>query len=283
MKTKKTPANEPVHGIVIPCYNESSRLDLNTFIEFAKLHKGSILCFVNDGSADDTRATLASIKNFVHDNVYICEVLENAGKAEAVRKGSLFLYNETAADTIGFLDADLSTGFEEYHELIDAMKNNSGKSVVFGSRNMKSHSANIERNPVRKLLSEVIRLLIFCIIRVKIYDSQCGAKVFKRHIIPNIYDHTFCSRWLFDVEIILRMRKWLGKRQFVEIFLEKPLKNWVHMDGSKLGLKDSIMIPASLSRIWINYEYKSFMQNFRKWTIQTSQNLLSKLFYLKFN
>jgi len=93
--------SEIKHGIVIPCYNESSRLDLNTFIDFAKQYKHVSLCFVNDGSADMTRATLANIKNLVSDNVHICNVQENAGKANAVRTGSWFLYNETDVDTIG--------------------------------------------------------------------------------------------------------------------------------------------------------------------------------------
>lgn len=283
MTSKKNTNQVPIHGIVIPCYNESSRLDLNTFIEFAKRNKGSVLCFVNDGSADMTRATLASIKNLVHDNVYICEVSENAGKANAVRKGSMMLFNETEADTIGFLDADLSTGFDEYQELINALEYDPQKSIVFGSRNMKSSDATIERNPVRKLLSNIIRLLIFLIIRVKIYDSQCGAKVFKRSLIPQIYNQGFYSRWLFDVEIILRLRKRLGKEGFMRIFLEKPLKNWIHMDGSKLNFKDSMMIPLNLSKIWAEYELKTFLINLKISTIQITQNLLSKMFYPKFN
>ncbi|MEL6557172.1 MAG: glycosyltransferase [Bacteroidota bacterium] len=281
MNNKKR--NKTTHGIVIPCYNESSRLDLSTFISFARRNKGSVLCFVNDGSADMTRSTLASIKNLVHDNVYICEVTENAGKANAVRTGSMMLYKETDVDTIGFLDADLSTSFEDYQELIVAMEENSRKSIVFGSRNMKSSEATIERNPIRKMLSEIIRLLIFLIIRVKIYDSQCGAKVFKRALIPKIYETGFCSRWLFDVEIILRLRKMLGKKEFLKIFLEKPLNSWVHMDGSKLGLKDSLMIPLNLSKIWVNYELKNLIVNGKKSIIQSFQYLLSKIFYLKFN
>lgn len=281
MKSNKQ--TNATHGIVIPCYNESSRLDLNTFINFAKRNKGSVLCFVNDGSADMTRSTLASIKNLVHDNVFICEVTENAGKANAVRKGSQILYDETDVDTIGFLDADLSTSFDDYQELITSMEDNPRKSIVFGSRNMKSSNATIERNPIRKILSEIIRILTFLIIRVKIYDSQCGAKVFKRTLIPKIYDSGFYSRWLFDVEIILRLRKILGKKEFLNIFLEKPLNSWVHMEGSKLGFKDSIMIPLNLWKIWVNYELKNFIRNSKNSIIQSFQHLLSKIFYLKFN
>lgn len=252
------------HGIVIPCYNESSRMDLTRFIEYAKEDKEITLCLVNDGSSDPTRSTLAWIKNMVHENVHILHVEDNAGKANAVRTGALFLYRETEVETIGFLDADLSTSFEEYKGLSDEMEQSDGTQVVFGSRNMGGES-NIERNPLRKMVSDMIRILIFMITRLKIADTQCGAKVFDRKLIPMIYTNPFFSRWLFDVEIILRLKKTIGKQQFRSIFKEKPLNEWVHMEGSKLNLKDSVMIPLNLLQIWWEYEGVPFLKMISGW------------------
>ncbi len=260
------------HGIVIPCYNESSRLDLETFIEFAKTHKGATLCFVNDGSSDKTRATLARIKNMVHENVHVFNVEQNAGKANAVRQGSLFLYRETSVDTIGFLDADLSTSFEDYNELVSEIAGNNPLQIVFGSRNMGGEQNQIERNPIRKMLSETIRLLIFFITRLKIKDTQCGAKVFSRKLIPIMYGKGFFSKWLFDVEILLRLKKELGIQQFRERFLEKSLAEWIHMDGSKLNFRDSIRIPLNLLEIWYNYELIPFIARI-KHRIKSTQPL----------
>ncbi|PIB34750.1 hypothetical protein BFP72_04675 [Reichenbachiella sp. 5M10] len=249
------------HGIVIPCYNESSRLDLNTFIEFAKKHHDVTLCFVNDGSGDPTRSTLAGIKNLVHENVHVFNVEQNAGKANAVRQGALFLHEETEVETIGFLDADLSTSFQEYGDLIHEMEKSKGViKIVFGSRNMNDGSNEIERNPIRKFVSDMIRILIYMITRLRIADTQCGAKVFHRDLIHMIYDKSFFSRWLFDVEILLRLKKKMGKTSFLGIFMEKPLKTWVHMEGSKLSVKDSIMIPWNLIKIWLEYEFKPVFQ-----------------------
>lgn len=245
------------HGIVIPCYNESSRLDLTTFIEFAKQHQEITLCFVNDGSSDPTRSTLAGIKNLVHENVFVFNVEKNAGKANAVRQGALFLHRETEVETIGFLDADLSTSFQEYGDLLEEVESSQGKlKIVFGSRNINDGSNEIERNPLRKLVSDMIRILIFMITRLRIADTQCGAKVFHRELIPMIYTKSFFSRWLFDVEILLRLKKKMGKAAFLEIFMEKALKTWVHMEGSKLSAKDSVMIPWNLIKIWLEYEFK---------------------------
>ena len=252
------------HGIVIPCYNESSRLKLETFIDFARAHKSTSLCFVNDGSSDPTRSTLAEIKNLVQDNVFIFNVAENAGKANAVRQGSLFLYKETEVETIGFLDADLSTSFQDYGDLITEMEGAQDLKIVFGSRNMADGEDTIERNPIRKILSETIRKLIFLITRLNIKDTQCGAKVFHRSLIPLIYKTGFFSKWLFDVEILLRLKKAIGVLKFREIFKEKALAQWVHMEGSKLNFKDSIMIPLNLLAIWKNYEWKPMIQSIKE-------------------
>ncbi|MEM9339456.1 MAG: glycosyltransferase family 2 protein, partial [Bacteroidota bacterium] len=184
----------------------------------------------------------------------ICDLKVNGGKANAVRMGALYLYKKTKVETIGFLDADLSTTFKEYDSLSSEVQNYKGElKVVFGSRNL-SQEGNIERNPIRKILSNIIKVLIYGITRVKIADTQCGAKVFDRELIPHIYGKTFFSRWLFDVEIILRLKKRVGKLSFLYMFLEKPLESWVHMEGSKLSFKDSILIPWNLIKIWSKYE-----------------------------
>ncbi len=243
------------HGIVIPCYNESSRLDIDSFLDYAADNKETNICFVNDGSSDATRATLAKIKNLEYDNVHIFNLQENSGKAQAVKEGALYLYEETTVDTIGFIDADLSTDFNDYHDLLRALDEDKNLRVIYGSR-AKSEENNIERNAVRGLISSVIRLIIFCITRLNIEDTQCGAKVFHRKLVPDIFKQSFRTRWLFDVEILLRLKRLLGLEYFKSIFLEKPLKNWVHMEGSKLGLKDAVSIPMSLLRIWCIYDLK---------------------------
>jgi len=249
------------HGIVIPCYNESSRLELDTFIDFARKHPLSVLCLVNDGSADETRSTLAEVKNLVHENVYVFHVEDNSGKANAVRQGALFLHRETDVDSIGFLDADLSTSFQEYNGLVKEIESErKDLKVIFGSRNIDDGSDGIERNIIRKMISDFIKILIRSITRLKIADTQCGAKVFHRSLVPMIYTESFFSRWLFDVEILLRLKKNLGKQSFLDIFMEKPLKKWIHMDGSKLGAKDAVMIPWNLLKIWQQYELKPYLR-----------------------
>jgi len=90
------------------------------------------------------------------------------------------------------------------------------------------------------------------ILGLPIEDTQCGAKVFKREIIPLAYENKFLTRWLFDVEIFLRMKKDIMNRMY-----EQPLDKWVHMDDSKLGFKDALQIPIKLINIWYSYSLTS--------------------------
>lgn len=261
------------HGIIIPCYNESSRLELDSFIDFANQNKDYTLCLVNDGSGDMTRSTLARVKNVAHENVLVYHMEDNQGKANAVRLGALFMYRETNVETIGFLDADLSTTFQDYDQLVSEMeKSRYNLKVIFGSRNMEG-TEGIERNPLRKLVSMIICSLIHFITKLDIDDTQCGAKVFHRSLIPLIYTQPFFSRWLFDVEILLRLKTSVGKPSFLNMFMEKPLDKWVHMDGSKISLKDSIMIPLNLLNIWKEYNLKQWMMRAKAKLITVFNNM----------
>ena len=240
------------NGIIIPCYNESSRLDIKSYLDYANNNKDTLLCFVNDGSSDATRSTLAELKSQESDNIHVYSLSENGGKAKAVQEGALYLYNETEVETIGFIDADLSTDFKDYQRLVDTFYEKEEIQVIYGSR-AESEGNTIERNPVRALISKIIRLLILFITRLNIQDTQCGAKVFDRALIPDLFTKSFKTRWLFDVEILLRLKQKFGVKKFRSLFIEQPLLSWVHMDGSKLGAKDAIKIPLNLLNIWYQY------------------------------
>lgn len=268
------------HGIIIPCYNESTRIDSDAFVSYAKSNTGNAICFVNDGSSDNTLDVLNLIRRRANSpNIYICDLEKNGGKANAVRYGALFLFEHSEVDTIGFLDADLSTTFSEFDGLTSEMEQSEDRlQVVFGSRNLGT-GEGIERNPLRSILSNIVKVLILSITKIDIADTQCGAKVFKRELIPQIYSKSFFSRWLFDVEIILRLKKKLGKSSFINGFLEKPLTSWIHMEGSKLSFKDSIMVPMSLLNIWAEYTFKPAINAARLFAQYFTLRFISENFY----
>jgi CheY-like chemotaxis protein len=241
-------------GVVIPCYNEAERLLSTEFIEFIDRNSGYHLCFVNDGSKDNTLEVLQNLQkgreNYI--TVYNCE--KNGGKAEAVRLGMLHMAARTDLDYIGFLDADLSTDLADFDDLVSTIENSDFK-IVSGSR-ISRMGANITKESARKVISMTINLIIRTILSMNFKDTQCGAKIFHKDVIHVSFDKKFITKWLFDVEIFMRMRLHFGLERAKAMMCEKPLKRWIHADGSKLSMKDSIKIIGQLGQIAWSYRGK---------------------------
>ncbi|MBT8190805.1 MAG: glycosyltransferase family 2 protein [Bacteroidia bacterium] len=240
------------NGIIVPCYNEAQRLPLEQFESFINNNEDYLLCFVNDGSKDNTLECLQDFSKNNPERIRVYDMPQNGGKAEAVRAGVHYLLDHTNVDTIGFLDADLSTDFADYTNLVNELSRDASKKLVFGSRESNEEN-QIERNGFRNIISFVIGILIRAILKLPIKDSQCGAKVFKRDAARYCFNQSFVTRWLFDVELFIRMKKAYGKKETIKLIKEVPLKRWVHVDGSKIGLKDSLVIPSQLLSIALTY------------------------------
>lgn len=241
-------------GVVIPCYNEESRLKSKDFIEFIERNSGYHLCFVNDGSTDNTMDVLKKLQmNREHYiSIYDCE--QNGGKAEAVREGLLYMSKFEDLDYIGFLDADLSTDFADFDDLVKTIETTDFQ-IVNGSR-ISRMGANITKESARKLISMTINLIICKILGMSFRDTQCGAKIMRKELIPIAFHTPFITKWLFDVEIFMRMKNHFGKHKAQEIICEQPLKRWIHADGSKLSMRDSLKIGFQLLKIQYQYSFK---------------------------
>ncbi|MFS4455972.1 response regulator [Maribacter sp. 2304DJ31-5] len=238
-------------GIVIPCYNEEERLSRSVFQDFANKNLGYHLCFVNDGSTDNTLALLKTLREGNEDRISIYDCKENGGKAEAVRQGILYLSNDPQLDYIGYLDADLSTDFRDFDELVQTLEKSKFK-IVSGSR-INRMGANIAKGSARKIISTIINMAIKRILGMSFKDTQCGAKIMDREIASGMFNKKFITRWLFDVEIFMRIRKRYGKDKAQKMICEQPLNRWVHVDGSKLSMKDSAKIVGQLAQIAVHY------------------------------
>ena len=238
-------------GIVIPCYNEGNRLCVDEFINFVHQNLGYHLCFVNDGSSDNTLEILNNLSIGREDfiSIYNCE--KNGGKAEAVRLGILHLTQNSSLDYIGYLDADLSTDFKDFEDLVRTIENSVFK-IVSGSR-IRRMGANITKEYARKFISKSINIIICMILGMGFQDTQCGAKIMTRDLANNMFNEKFVTRWIFDVEIFLRMKKFYGKDHVQNLICEQPLKRWTHSDGSKLSMRDSVKIVGQLLEIAIHY------------------------------
>jgi CheY-like chemotaxis protein len=241
-------------GVVIPCYNEAERLLREEFKKFIDKNLGYHLCFVNDGSKDNTLEVLEELRKGHEDHISIYNCEKNGGKAEAVRLGMLHLSKQSQFDYIGFLDADLSTNFEDFQDLVTTIASSNYK-IVSGSR-MARMGADIAKESARAIISKTINMIIRKTLGMEINDTQCGAKIMSKEIVEKTFQKKFLTRWLFDVEIFMRMKKVYGSLEAKKLICEKPLNRWVHVDGSKLSFRDSFKIIGQIGQIALHYNYK---------------------------
>lgn len=217
--------------IVIPCYNEAEHFLFDDYVNFLSGVGGTTICFVNDGSTDHTMQVLTNLKERHPKQVDILSLSKNVGKAEAVRQGVLYTSKSNDANILAYLDADLAVSLEECESM--AQQFHHDIEFCFGSRILKIGS-EIKRKWSRFIIGRIIATVVSQILPLKIYDTQCGCKLFSKKIVPLLFVDPFISKWLFDIEVFFRMLNHFGKRQSIDKIVEVPLKLWVDRGNSKV-------------------------------------------------
>ncbi len=234
--------------ISIPCYNEAGRLREDEF-NLLLQQPGLEILFINDGSKDETGQQL---KNFIDGKSHGASLLNlrvNSGKAEAVRQGMLHSMKD-GASTVGFIDADMATPASEVIRLVEEIRKKEYR-VILGSR-VKLLGTDINRHATRHYFGRVFATAASLILRLPVYDTQCGAKFFiATPLLKEVLSEPFSSRWFFDVELIGRLM--IGGKTLqpltINDFVEVPLKKWTDVGGSKIKPLDVVKVPTELMKI----------------------------------
>lgn len=244
-------------AIVIPCYNEAARLPVDRFLGFLSAHPDIAFLFVNDGSTDRTLERLDEIRRAAPAQVQVIDLPVNTGKGEAVRRGMLEGFRRNPV-YVGFWDADLSTPLETISEFVSLLSGWADLEWVTGAR-VQLLGRNIRRSPLRHYLGRVFATAVSLTLRLAVYDTQCGAKLFRA--TPSfraLLEEPFLSRWIFDVELyarLIRQRLLDGGPGPANIVYEYPLPRWEDVQGSKVGPLDFFRAMIELTRIRHRYRY----------------------------
>jgi len=225
--------------IIIPCYNEAKRLKPDLFLQALERDRELSFLFVNDGSSDSTLECLYALREQEPTRVAVLDLGRNMGKAEAVRCGILKSLDEPC-DYVGYWDADLATPLDAIVEFCSIL-GSGDVDVVIGSR-VCLLGRNIQRKASRHYLGRVFATCASLLLQLKVYDTQCGAKMFKNApILRQVFGSPFKVNWTFDVEMIGRFLLLQSITQGVTFrCVEHPLIEWVDVKGSKVGIKDYI-------------------------------------------
>ena len=229
----------PSISIVIPAYNESSRIskalgEVLRVVRERAWHAEVLV--VDDGSTDRTAAIVAEFAQ-LNPEVRLLNNRENRGKGFSVRHGVL----NAVGEIVMFTDADLSAPMEEADRLVDALRQ--GADIAIGSRwlerNRQTHKQPLYRQFFGRCFNAITRLIM----GLPFADTQCGFKAFRRPVAQTIFQLQRIERWGFDPELLFIALKRGFKIKEVPV-------TWGHDERSRLSyLKDGIKMLEEIAYI----------------------------------
>lgn len=140
----------PILYIVIPCYNEEEVLPITSSKIIDKIHNlinkkkistKSKICFVDDGSKDNTWNIVCEL-NTNNKLVSGIKLSRNKGHQNALLAG--LITNKEYADVIISMDADLQDDIDAIDAMIDNYNN--GSEIVYGVRKSRKKDSFFKRN-----------------------------------------------------------------------------------------------------------------------------------------
>ena len=233
--------------LVIPCFNEEQRLDQSEVMKCIEA-LNCVVVLVDDGSTDGTLGILKKLALQSPKNIEVLPLPANVGKGEAVRAGFNYAF-ERGATQVLFCDADFAVGPQDLLRICNTLNENVECKAVIGSR-IAMVGTNIQRSIFRHYSGRAFATLVSVILGQQIYDTQCGAKVFKAdNEVKRAFSQPFLSRWAFDVEVIGRLLRMDRSKKNDKLILEMPLLSWLEVPGSKLNLVSQLRTVLELFRI----------------------------------
>jgi glycosyltransferase involved in cell wall biosynthesis len=224
-------ATAPDLSIIIPAYNEESRLPATLERIAAYLQtsgRAAEVLVVDDGSKDRTAAVAESFRSKL-PSLRVVSNGVNRGKGYSVRHGM----QEARGSVTLFTDADLSAPIEEAGKLIEALTN---CDVAIGSRAMDRSLISVHESPFREFAGIIFNKIVRIILWLPFVDTQCGFKAFRRETCRIMFEQQTIERFGFDPELLYLARHH-GLRA-----VEIPVR-WGHSPATKVSmLRDSMQM-----------------------------------------
>jgi len=215
-------------SLIVPCFRESLRLPryLPDLCRAMQTLGGVKILVVDDGSGERestaTRNLVESLRNEYPCLQSLLMLPANVGKGAAIYAGWA---KSREADWLAFVDADGACSAAEVARLLTMSH---GNSALFASR-VKMLGRRVDRLFKRHLLGRVYATLVSQILRVPVYDSQCGLKVVPRAAFEKISSRLQVTGFAFDVELMVALLDTGCQIQEVPI-------DWHEVPGGKVNL-----------------------------------------------
>jgi glycosyltransferase involved in cell wall biosynthesis len=235
---------EPRLLLLIPAYNEEDRIE-PVLLDYAEYFQKNFIgkfqmVVVLNGCKDNTFGVVQRIST-KYPSVSAMEFPEPIGKGGALIEG---LKLAPLADLIGYVDADGATGPKAFHDLVRLTDK---ADCVIGSRWLPGAILHQSQSGRRQFASRGFHYIVEFLFRMKIRDTQCGAKVMHRPAVEKIHSSLRIADMAFDINLLYAL-----KRSGFTV-LEVPTE-WTDKIGSKVVLgKTSLTMLLSVIRLRLFY------------------------------
>jgi glycosyltransferase involved in cell wall biosynthesis len=229
----------PAYSIVIPAYNEQSRIAhalVTVLTCVAERHWDAEVLVVDDGSRDET-TTIVSQFMVDHPELRLVRNGQNRGKGYSVRNGVL----QAQGAIVLFSDADLSAPIEEAELLFKAIAE--GADIAIGSRWLDRERQTVHQPLYRQFFGRCFNAVTRFVMGLPFADTQCGFKAFRREAAQVVFRLQRIERWGFDPELLfIALHRGYTVR-------EVPV-TWGHDERSRLSyLRDGSRMLQELATI----------------------------------
>lgn len=221
-------------SIVVPAYNEGKRIEstLNSlFLTFPKLE----VIVVSNGSVDNTVEILRKWK-IKHLNLKYIEFPEKLGKGGAIIEGLKL----AEGSWIGFIDAD--DAFDLNH-IKNSLSSLNDYDCIIASKWKGKKIFQVNEPIIRKILSRGWNILVRVLLNLNYYDTQAGAKFFKKVVNEKIGNSFVSKEFAFDVELLKKIKE--NNFKIKEVYIPSRF-----IEGSTFRLKHCKTMFKDLLKIW---------------------------------
>lgn len=212
--------------LIIPAYNEEERIApvLREYVNhFRERFRGTFrLLVVLNGCTDDTLGVVRGVAAEYEEIAHI-DFPGRIGKGGALIEG---LKRGPDVEWIGYVDADGATSPEAFCDLLEHLGE---ADCVIGSRWLPESVLHVPQTSQRRFYSRAFHALVELLFRMRIKDTQCGAKVMRREAVERIHAALTIADMTFDINLLYSLKR-AGYR-----ILEVPTE-WTDKLGSKVSL-----------------------------------------------
>jgi glycosyltransferase involved in cell wall biosynthesis len=251
-------------SIVVPAYNEEDRIGkmLTAYLPYFTGRYGEdfeMIVAVN-GSRDRTEEIVRGLEAG-HPQLRMIVEPRPIGKGGAVMAGGAV----ARGDLIGFVDADGATPPAAFDDLV---RNIGDAGLIIASRRLPGAVVSPRQPWMRRAASRIFNFLVRRMFKLKITDTQCGAKLMTAEAWRAIVPHIGLTRWAFDVDMLFKTRR--AGYPITEI----PT-TWSDVAGSKLRVgRVSFQMFVAICRLRLLYSPL-------RWIVALYDRLLGRVIVLE--